>query len=501
MIIGQALLIGWLQADGGLDTVVGMETDQILTRSASLAFSCLVGWTAAVIQERSYAAALQRVMASEERAHAANTAKSQFLASMSHDIRTPLNAILGQIDLLRREDSPKEDRETLDLMEDNGKLLLGIFEQILDLARLRSGKVSVAQDQIVPSGLLLLIGNTGRLLAARRGVQFVCLPGREPFPPGLVADASRIQQICLNLLTNACKFTEPGRRVLFRLSYTSSSSELRILCADEGVGIPEASHASVFEAFNRGSLTSPGKANIAEGSGLGLTIVAELTRLLKGRIRLRSAVGKGTIVRVCLPVLTVQAELPSVDADGPARRDGVQVPLPASAQGRTGQRQEDDSNVSFSGLRVLSVDDNRLNQLVLGKILARLGCIVTEAVSGEEAVQKAASAPFDLIFMDLQMPGIDGHEAHQRIRSREFARLSEQIAGSGSAAELVRHLTPVVALTANADPDVRERCLHEGMAAYLKKPVDHRELKAVLRSVAQSRPGESVGTESRKPVA
>jgi signal transduction histidine kinase/AmiR/NasT family two-component response regulator len=479
IVLAQTLFLGWMHTNGRIETLASEAYGELWTRSASLAFSCFLAWMAAFVQERSYSMALDRLMRSEEEAQAANQAKSRFLAAISHDIRTPLNAILGQIYLLRRRDQSEEERAALDLMEDSSAFLLSMFDQLLELARLRSGVVPVRDEPVASARLIAQIVSSGEVLAERAGVRFECVSSRFPLPDVLVTDALRIQRVALNLILNACKFSERGRRVTFRLSLISARQELSVLCVDEGRGIPAGFQKEIFNEFNRGGLAVGAEHGLAEGVGLGLSIVAEMTRVLNGRINLRSTVGRGTAIRVCVPVKLLHGKHIGVDESNrdellQDRENTLSAPHRSSEWGADGEWVD-------LPLEIMSVDDNRMNQLVLTKMLSRLGCSVTQAMNGEEAVALARERRFDLIFMDLQMPGIDGFEAHRQIRRQE----EERLARAGGAGGGALGLTPVVALTANAAPEVRDQCLGQGMAGYLKKPIDPRELRAVLSRATQ----------------
>jgi PAS domain S-box-containing protein len=379
------------------------------------------------------------------RAEAANEAKTQFLATVSHEMRTPLNAILGSAELaLADESDPSALHAHLSRIRAGSEALLRLITDILDVSKIEAGQIDVERVPMEISSCLRGAVAPIAESARAKGLEFFLLCD-DSLPPSVVGDPERLRQIVTNLAENAVKFTDSGfvRVEAHRLAPSESGGvALEIRVVDSGVGIPAEAQERVFERFVQGDGSTTRRAG---GAGLGLSIVRSLVEALGGSVRVQSLPGAGADFRVTLPLVPVSE--PALSAPPPERpaRGG---PVTAGAR----------------AARILVAEDNDLNFAVLEAYLTRAGYSVERALDGREAV--AAAPRCDLVVMDVEMPGMDGLEATRRIRSEERERGVEP--------------TPVLALTAHALQEYRDRCLSAGCTSYLSKPVrQHGLLEAV----------------------
>ena len=417
-------------------------------------------------------ALLEQVSAAREaaeRARAAaedaNRAKSMFLATMSHEIRTPMNGVLGMTELLQRTELTPRQKHFADTVQRSAIDLLAIINDILDFSKVEAGRLEL---ETVPVDVRQLASEILAMLADSAVRQENVLHGEfDPrLAPMLRADPTRLRQVLVNLLGNAVKFTHAGE-VCLRIDVEGDDSEgqmLRFSVSDTGIGIEPDAQARLFRAFSQadGSTTRQ-----YGGTGLGLAIARELVALMGGEIGVLSAPGEGSTfhVRVRFPRPVADATSPAVVATPPEAAAQQPAPMARGAPGTAAD--EPAKEPTTARCRVLLAEDNQVNRLVATEMLQVLGCEVATAANGEDATQQWRRGEFDLMFMDCQMPIMDGLAAARCIRAEELAR--------GVPAH-----TPIVALTANALLSDRDDCVAAGMDDHLAKPFSIAELDAAI---------------------
>jgi len=394
----------------------------------------------------------RELIAAREAVLAASQAKSEFLSGMSHEIRAPMNAILGMTELLA--DTPLNDqqRKYLDVMQANGDSLIALINDILDLAKVESGRLNLEQTPFDLEALMDTVGEALAVGAHAKGLELVVhlTPG---LPRNLVGDPLRLKQVLINLIGNAIKFTARGEIAVTveRLSGVDTAAQMRFAVSDTGIGIAKAKISNLFASFTQ---VDSSVARQYGGSGLGLSIVRRLVELMGGRTWVESSVGTGSTF-----YFTANFGL---DADG-------SIAGASLAAGRATPVSQ------LAGMRALVVDDNRINRMVVREIIAAHGADVAEADSGLTALDELKSArhggrPFDLMILDCQMPDMDGFKVVQQLRGGTE-----------------RDETVVLMLTSNdlhiQVPRVREL----GLDAYIVKPVRRAELLAAIATALGAR--------------
>jgi PAS domain S-box-containing protein len=369
----------------------------------------------------------------KEQAEAASRAKTIFLANMSHELRTPLNGILGMLTLLGDTPLSKGQREHVDMAQASGRSLLRIINDILDLAKIEAGKYELDSREFTLEEIVDGICTIFRYDAGQRGLKLRCDVAGDR-NRRFLGDAGRLGQILFNLVGNALKFTHEGEVKVEATPLTGMDGTARLLLTvrDTGVGIPADKLDAIFETFTQVDSSHTRK---YQGTGLGLAIVRQIVELMGGSLQVESMPGTGTTFLICVPV----QEVCTAERSTP----GMQL--------------ESRQQITVSGpLHILLAEDNIVNQTMIKVGLERKGHSVAVVGTGLEALQALKEDMFDCVLMDIQMPEMDGLEALRHIRS-----------GKGGKADI-----PVIAMTAHAFRDDREKFLASGMDGYISKPVD-----------------------------
>jgi signal transduction histidine kinase/DNA-binding NarL/FixJ family response regulator/HPt (histidine-containing phosphotransfer) domain-containing protein len=383
-------------------------------------------------------------------AESANRAKSQFLANMSHEIRTPMNSIIGFSDMLADEDLPRGQKQHVTTIRNSGEHLLNLINDILDFSKIEAGQLDIEMIDCSLGKLLNSLEFMMRPLAREKSLEFKVIPGSD-LPDQIHSDPFRLHQCLVNLVNNALKFTDQGHVYLkTSLHEDNGKHSIRFDIEDTGIGIEEDRQQAIFESFSQADGSTSRKYG---GTGLGLTVTKRLAELLGGELTLISEPGKGSAFSLSVPTGMDIIGQPLLDRNEALAQGAYESPTPET--------------ILFSG-NVLIAEDVEGNQTLMKMMLSKCGVDAVLTEDGNQAVQKASSQAFDLIFMDMHMPNMNGYEAVSVLRQQGDK-------------------TPIVALTANAMKGDEQACLEAGCNGYMAKPIDRRELLRVLAKYLPSR--------------
>ncbi|USD99428.1 response regulator [Vibrio sp. SCSIO 43133] len=372
-----------------------------------------------------------RLVTSKERAEASERSTREFLAMINHELRTPLNGLLGSVELLADTDLKGAQQELHSNLSQSGQLLRSIINDLLDFSKIDAGMLELIESTFKWTNLQSTLCSIFEHKAAEKQIGFtICADGFSN--KNFKGDLERITQIFVNLIGNAIKFTDEGS---VKVTLTSQEGGIGFSVTDTGIGISQTAQKKLFQPFIQADRSS---SRNYEGTGLGLAICKRLVELMGGSISLTSELGKGTTFYGFLPL---QVE----DVDDNER---IKQNLDTVVQ-------------DFSALKILVVDDIKMNQVVITKMLSKVGITPDLAVNGLEAVEHATNQQYDIIFMDCRMPVMDGFEATKRLRDASYAK-------------------PIVALTAGTTREERQTCYDVGMDDILSKPYTAKDLTLTL---------------------
>ncbi|MDH5465115.1 MAG: ATP-binding protein, partial [Thiovulaceae bacterium] len=382
----------------------------------------------------------------------ANLAKSDFLANMSHEIRTPLNAMLGFITLLQKDEHDPERLNYFNIVNEASTNLLGIINDILDFSKIESGKLEIDLYAFDPQKEFGTIFELYRHKAEEKSIDFNLTIDKR-MPEVIIADPLRLKQVIANLLSNAVKFSKRQGQISMSIFYDTNKKQLKVDVTDDGIGIEQSKQKNIFNAFVQSDSTITRKYG---GTGLGLSISYQLIEMMGGKLSFSSVYNEGSTFSFYLPVTI--GEKTAID-----KVEGI---------------------VTFSKQKVLLVEDNKSNQMLMTILLNDFNLSHEIANDGQEAVDKFQTGHYDIILMDENMPKMNGIEATKQIRVIESQTKAAP--------------TPIIALTANALKGDKERFLASGMDEYLSKPIDKMKLQAMLKHFifASQRNKEAIQTLS-----
>lgn len=396
-------------------------------------------------QKRTQEMLLQAKLAAEE----ASNAKSLFLANMSHEVRTPINTVIGMIDLTLDGQLDAEQKENLEVAKDASVNLLGLLNDILDLSRVEAGKISLEYIEFHLHNVAHSVVKGMSVLARNKNLETKLVVHKE-VPQLVEGDPVRLRQVLVNLLNNAIKFTHKGTITAEIKVASQDGDDVIILFSviDEGIGIPKTKQEKIFDIFSQADDSTTRRFG---GTGLGLAISKRLTEMMGGRIWVESEEGRGSTFH-----FTARLKL------------GKHSSLASVNETEFADVDENALRERLRGIKVLLAEDNLVNQKIAIKLLEKQGWLVEAVENGQDAVDRVLHKNFDVVLMDANMPILDGLEATKLIRDNER--------------KTGKHI-PIIALTARAMQDDKTRCLNAGMDGYVAKPINRKELFLTIGTI------------------
>jgi len=429
----------------------------------------------------------------------ASMAKSRFLANMSHEIRTPLNAVIGlseiELQASNAEKIPASTRDNIAKIRRSGSSLLGIINDILDISKIEADRFELVPVAYDTAEMLSDTVNLNRVRIGDKPLIFK-LEINGDFPARLIGDESRIRQILNNLLSNAIKYTQEGTVTLSVLCETipgGTMARVRFIVRDTGIGIRAEDMDKLFTSYMQ---LDAGANRKTEGTGLGLVITKGLVEMMEGSIDVESEYGKGSVFTA---EIIQDVEEKNLTRSFTENKDDFNVTCIGEETAEAlrnfsyapERKTEQTARLSLSDKKVLVVDDIRDNIQVAIGLLAPYGLQIDSATSGREAVEKAKTSHYDLIFMDHMMPEMDGIETAMTINNEQRAKSNEQIATS-------KKKTPIIAMTANALRGMKEWYVERGFDGYISKPIDREELDSIINKFLKGAGSGEISNEKRK---
>lgn len=448
-----------LDENGNVEKIISIDTD--ISRQKHAERELILANSVAEQSIRHSKVALEELNKAKEQLETLLKVKEQFLANMSHEIRTPMNAIIGFTHLLLKREKESENKQYLQAIQTSGENLLVIINDILDFSKLESGKVTFESIRFNVYELVSMLMDLMQPKAIERSIKLRTIIHKD-IPETLIGDPTRLNQILINLVGNAIKFTNEGEVNLSIsvLKKTRAGIELKFEVQDTGIGIPEESISRIFESFTQAANDTARKYG---GTGLGLSITKQLVELQGGRIYVNSKVGEGSTFTFNLSFIL----------------EGVLW------NKETGVMENQKDKFPLKDVRVLVVEDNSFNQLLVTKILENWQCEIDVADNGIIALDKVRQKEFDVILMDIQLPEMDGYETTHFIRNKlEYPKCN----------------IPIIAMTAHAFADEVQKCMNEKMNDYISKPFNENKLYDKILNAVELNKANAFLNQEKIPV-